>query len=325
MNQKSLIEYLRSLIDSLYNSCLSLGYNLDEITPFIYQYILDDNSDFSEFDKDYFNCDEYKTLDRKDCLKKFMYSTYFMMKFYYNEEDELYDNLLLDDSDNKQLSNTLDELFLTEEFGIEIVESFLHYLEITEVKRKEMAIKLIKNKDFIDLFGDNPYIVSLLEDDINLEIPEEAKLTNAIDHLYDGISYNFSFDDKETCSNFQKIKKTLMLHSLTKDIQLNKKDYTLKHLFSLMLKSLYINIYFMKKTQYLEISDNDIKLFDIIDKNMMSFDELFLKFINDDKFSSYLIANFYFNNIDKDTNDYIEENEILKKNNLDEKIKNYSI
>ena len=325
MNQKSLIEYLRSLIDSLYNSCLSLGYNLDEIGPFIYQYLLNGNTDFSEFDQDYFNCDEYKSLDRKDCLKKFMYATYFMMKFYYNEEDELYDNLLLNDSDNKQINNTLDEFFLIEDFGLEVVESFLHYLELTEAKRKEIAIKLVKNQDFIDLFSDNNYLMSLLENDLNLEIPEEARLTNAIDSMYNGFEYNFNFDNEDMCANFNKIKKTLILHSLTKDIQLDKKDYTLKHLFSIMLKSLYLNIYLMKKFQYFKITNVDSTLFEVIDKNLLSFEELFNRFVIDEKFSSYLIANFYFNNIDKDTNDYIEENEMFKKNKLDEKIKNYSI
>lgn len=77
-----LIKYLKSLIDSLYYQCFSLE-EPSEITKFIYEYMLDDSKDFSEFDKDYYDCQEYDKIDKKECLQNIMYAVYFMLKFYY--------------------------------------------------------------------------------------------------------------------------------------------------------------------------------------------------------------------------------------------------
>lgn len=83
----SLIEYFKSLVDCLYHQYFSLKEKKD-ITDFIYEYMLDDNKDFSEFGKDYINCEEYDDLDKKDILEKIMYAVYFMTKFYLDEEED---------------------------------------------------------------------------------------------------------------------------------------------------------------------------------------------------------------------------------------------
>ncbi len=338
-----ILAYFRGLIDNLCLELLSISERSDDMDTisFIYNYMLDESKDFSEFNKDYFNCEGYENVDKKEVLKNIMYSAYCILKFYNKEEEDLYENVFLDDAciDNQQIHDNLDELFELEEFGKDIVDSLLQYFDLSEVKRKEMAICLVKNKDFMDLLGDDYYTVSLLRNDINVEISEEAMLVNTISKIYDLIDIDkvlevgsYASLEDAYCkiyldfSNLDKIKKTLMLNSLVKDINTQSDKQSIKHLFSIMVKSVYLDLYRKNSNrECLEMSNKDQLFYDLITENKITFDELFSKFVNDIEFSSYLIGSFYFNNVDKDSLDYEDDNRIYQNEKLDEKIKKYYV
>lgn len=188
----SLIEYLKSLIDCLYNQCIYLGYSDEEIEPFIYNYMIDYNKDFNEFNMDFFNCEDYKNLDKKECLQNLIYAVYFIMKFYYNEQSELYENFAFDYFDIEQIHNALDDLFYNESFGLDLIDNFLIYLEFSEAKRKEIAETTLANNNFLKLFYKDKYVMALLVNDYNLDVSEEASLVNQINNIYEGTDYIYS-------------------------------------------------------------------------------------------------------------------------------------
>lgn len=337
-----LFAYFKSLIDDLYSEWFSISDVTDDSEiSFIYKYMIDDSKDFSEFDKDYFNCEQYKDIDRKLALKNLMYSVYCMVKFYHKEEEDLYENVFLDKTciDNEQIHSNFDELFELEEFGKDIVDCFLYYSNRSEAKRKEMAMYLIKNKNFMNLLGDDYYTVSLLVNDINMEISEEAMLVNTISNIYDLIDMDKVLEVKSYTSmedayekfysdvtNLDKVKKTLILNSLVKDLNTQSDTQSIKHLFSIMVKSVYLNLYIENSnSDFLKMPKRDKSFYDLINENKITFDELFYKFINDSEFSSYLIGNFYFNNVDKNSLDYEDDNLIYQNEELDEKIKKYYV
>ena len=92
-----------------------------------------------------------------------------------------------------------------------------------------------------------------------------------------------------------------------------------------MLKNLYCDIYFSNMFKSRVISDIDNRFCELINKNLFSFDDLFLYFVNDSRFSAYLIGNFYFNNITKDMVDFESDDSLYEKYNLNEKLKKYYI
>lgn len=86
---------------------------------------------------------------------------------------------------------------------------------------------------------------------------------------------------------------------------------------------MYILKFFIKKNLYnLDLNQDDQKLLKLID-NKKDFEEIFDMFINNEKFSTYLISNFYSNNYDKNMIDFDENERLYKEYNLDEKIKKY--
>lgn len=332
----SLIEYFKSLVDCLYHQYFSLKEKKD-ITDFIYEYMLDDNKDFSEFGKDYINCEEYDDLDKKDILEKIMYAVYFMTEFYLDEEEDLYENILLDDYTNTDIQNNLDELFKMEEFGLEIINNFLLYLEFSATRKKKMALKLVNNKDFTELFFDSDYIKMLLANDLSVDIPEVAILVDDIAEMYDSVNLDEVFDTKNYKSindasndiqtdykDLEYVRKRLVISSLNNNV-LKQSQEKMKHWFSIMLKSTYINIYRKKQNGIDELTVLDNNFFDLITKNENTFEELFYKFMHDEKFSAYLIGSFYFDNFNKDLVDYEDDERIYKENKIEEKIKKYCI
>lgn len=332
-----LIKYLKSLIDSLYYQCFSLE-EPSEITKFIYEYMLDDSKDFSEFDKDYYDCQEYDKIDKKECLQNIMYAVYFMLKFYYGESKDLYENIFLDDCSDMEIRNNLDELFVMEEFGTEIVDNFLLYFDYSEAKRKNIALNLIKNKEFIDLFKDDKYVMAVLANDINLEIPEVALLVNEISDIYDLVNPDKIYDVEDYTSvvtasadiqsdydGLAKVRKKLIAKSLAKESNIQTAKKYIQHLFSIILKSNYINIYNKKINDPEVLTSSDYDFFNLINDGIVSFDELFDRFTHDNKFSAYLLGSFYFDNIDKNLVDFEGDEAIYQKNSLGEKIKKYYI
>lgn len=331
----SLIEYFQNLIDDLYSQHLLLNGKVD-ITSFIYQYMLDDNKDFSELDENYFNCDEYSNLDRKECLKNLMFAIYIMMKFYNNEQEDLYENVLLEDVDEVQIQNNLDDLFEIEDFGIDIVDKFLLYLDFSSSRKKKMALNLVNNKNFNDSFPNNNYIKMILVSDINLEIPEIAMLVSDISDIYEVVSIDKNFYVKDYKSiieatndiqtdyeNLEKVRKKLVFNSLKNKYNLDLSKGIMKHWFSIMVKSVYINIYTKKQNSTGILTKLDDQFFDLINKNEQTFEDLFYKFMHDTEFSTYLLGVFYFDNVDKDLIDYEKDEAIYQNQNLEEKIKKY--
>lgn len=330
----SLIEYFKSLVDCLYHQYFSLK-EKEDITDFIYEYMLDDNKDFSEFGKDYINCEEYNDLDKKDILEKIMYAIYFMTKFYFDEEEDLYENILLDDYSIIDIQNNMDELFKMDEFGLEIINNFLLYLEFSAARKKKMALKLVNNKDFTELFSDSDYIKMLLANDLSVDIPEVAILVDDISEIYDSDNLDEVFDTKNYKSindasndiqtdykDLEYVRKKLLFSSLNNN-GINQSQKVMKHWVSTMLKSTYINIYVKKQDGLDKLTELDNNFFDLITKNENTFEELFYKFMHDKNFSSYLIGSFYFYNVNKELVDFEEDERIYKENKIDEKIKKY--
>ncbi len=334
---KSLLEYFKSLIDCLYHQYFSMHVT-DDITTFIYEYMLDDNKDFSEFSKDCFNCGEYEEIDKKDIFQKIMFAVYFMMKFYYDEVEELCEFNILESYNDAQLENNLDDLFKMEEFGLEIVNEFLLYFDFSAARKKKMALKLINNSEFLDLSFNNNYIKMLLNNDLGLNIPEVAALVDEIAEIYNSVNLNSNFDEKNYKSineaaddiktdyqSFDKVKRKLVVYSLNNKNGIIQSQKQMKHWFSVMLKSNYINIYKKRQNSINELSILDTKFFEMISKNEGTLDDLFYQFMHDKNFSAYLLGSFYFDNIDKELIDYENDEELCQEKQIDEKIKKYCI
>lgn len=237
-----------------------------------------------------------------------------------------------------EIRNNLDELFVMEEFGTEIVDNFLLYFDYSEAKRKNIALNLIKNKEFIDLFKDDKYVMVVLANDINLEIPEVALLVNEISDIYDLVNPDKIYDVKDYTSvvtasadiqsyydGLAKVRKKLIAKSLAKESNIQTAKKYIQHLFSIILKSNYINIYNKKINDPEVLISSDYDFFNLINDGIVSFDELFDRFTHDNKFSAYLLGSFYFDNIDKNLVDFECDEAIYQKNSLGEKIKKYYI
>ncbi len=332
-----LLEYFKGLIDCLYDQFFSLN-DKHDITSYIYEYILNEDNDFSEFDKDFFNCQDYQNIDRKECLKNIMYAIYFILKFYYEESKDLYENIFLDDCSSTEIENNMDELFEMENFGIDMVDKLLLYFEYPEAKRKKIAVNSLKNEEFMNLFFNNDYVLAILDNDINLEVPEVAIIVDDIVEIYDDVNPDKIFDVSSYASindaytdiqsdykDLKKVRKKLLAKSLAQNCDIQTSMNYMKHLFSIILKSCYINIYNKKVNDPEDLTKSDFLFFNLINTNEIEFDEIFYKFMHDDKFSAYLIGGFCLDNIDKNIVDFEEDEEIYQKNNLDEKVKKYYI
>lgn len=334
----SFIEYLKSLFISLSHNVISLGYEPDECSNFIYHYMLDDSKDFSEFDLDYFNCEEYDNIDKKFCLCDLMFAVYVILDFY-SAKDEFSKDTILSIIDCYDENNEIfRDLFQLDDFGIQVIDTFFNYLEFSEARRKKISLKLCKNKDFLDFCKKNKYLYAVFLNDISLNVTEEAYLVDDVISIYEDVNtfkqcYANNLEllndiNQTVISDYEglnKVKKILMLKSLVNDLKSNKKNYYIKHLFSIMLKNIYSDIYLSKINHSRKFNDCDNNFFNLISSNNLSFDELFMKFVYDEKFSSYLIGNFYFYNLDKDQIDFEHNEYLCKKYNLDEKIKKYYI
>ncbi|MCI8777742.1 MAG: hypothetical protein HFI87_01110 [Bacilli bacterium] len=198
-----------------------------------------------------------------------------------------------------------------------------------------MALKLVNNKDFTELFFDSDYIKMLLANDLSVDIPEVAILVDDIAEMYDLGNSNEVFDTKNYKSindasndiqtdykDLEYVRKKLLFSSLNNN-GINQSQNVMKHWFIIMLKSTYINIYVKKQDGPDKLTELDNNFFDLITKNENTFEELFYKFMHDKKFSAYLIGSFYFDNVDKELVDFEEDERIYKENKIDEKIKKY--
>lgn len=330
------IEYLISLFNSLIDEAITLEYDLDDTSDYISDYMLDDSKNFFEFNKNYINCEKYNNIDKKICMGNLMLSTYFMLDFYnncYNKSD--FDLMYFTNDCNLDLFSFNDILNSVdkEEIVFNLSELFTAYLNLTDARRKRI-VQFLSNSDiFLGCCAKNEYLLALFCRDYDLKISKEAYLVDDVIQLYDKLSSKQDYTDCENFDDverllytdydgFNNVKKNLIITSLVNDLRHNKKNYYIKHIFSIILKNVYSENFYKKNLYHLDLNQDDQKLLKLID-NKKDFEEIFDMFINNEKFSTYLISNFYSNNYDKNMIDFDENERLYKKYNLDEKIKKY--
>ena len=271
------IRYLIGLFEDLYNSAVSNNLNsgFESINSYIYNYFNDDRTNLDEFTKNYYNCDEYKNIDKKNCLYNLMYAVYILMNEYENTDNQEYLEYL--NSSSLKRNKMLIDIFSDFELCNDIIDTFVVYLDYSEARKKKIALSLMKNKRYINICKKNKYNYALFFNDISLNITEEAYLVddvveicNNIETLFDVSLFNNLHEAKNqivsNVDDLEKVKKILSLKALINDINSNKNFYYIKHYFSIMLKNLYCDIYFSK------IYDSEI---------LSSVDNEFYKLIND--------------------------------------------
>lgn len=331
------IRYLIGLFEDLYNNVVSsdLDSAYELINKNIFNYFNDNTTNLNEFSKDYYNCEEYKNIDKKNCLYNLMYAVYILMNEYENTDNQEYLEYL--NSSSLKRNKMLIDIFSDFELCNDIIDTFVVYLDYSEARKKKIALSLMKNKRYINICKKNKYNYALFLNDISLNITEEAYLVDEVVEICNDIKTLFDIDlccnnldniQNQIVSNvddLEKVKKILSLKALVNDINSNKNFYYIKHYFSIMLKNLYCDIYFSNMFKSRVISDIDNSFCELINKNLFSFDDLFLYFVNDSRFSAYLIGNFYFNNITKDMIDFESDDSLYEKYNLNEKLKKYYI
>lgn len=330
------IRYLIGLFEDLYNNVVSsdLDSDYELINKNIFNYFNNNTTNLNEFNKDYYDCEEYKNIDKKNCLYNLMYAVYILMNEYENTDNQKYLEYL--NSSSLKRNKMLRDIFSDFELCNDIIDTFVVYLDYSEARKKKIALSLMKNKRYINICKKNKYNYALFFNDISLNITEEAYLVddvveicNNIETLFDVSLFNNLHEAKNqivsNVDDLEKVKKILSLKALINDINSNKNFYYIKHYFSIMLKNLYCDIYFSNMFKSRVISDIDNRFCELINKNLFSFDDLFLYFVNDSRFSAYLIGNFYFNNITKDMVDFESDDSLYEKYNLNEKLKKYYI
>lgn len=331
------IRYLIGLFEDLYNNVVSsdLDSDYELINKNIFNYFNNNTTNLNEFNKDYYDCEEYKNIDKKNCLYNLMYAVYILMNEYENTDNLEYLEYL--NSSSLKRNRMLIDIFSDFELCNDIIDTFVVYLDYSEARKKKIALSLMKNKKYINICKKNKYNYALFLNDISLNITEEAYLVDEVVEICNGIKTLFDIDlccnnldniQNQIVSNvddLEKVKKILSLRALVNDINSNKNFYYIKHYFSIMLKNLYCDIYFSNMFKSRVISDIDNRFCELINKNLFSFDDLFLYFVNDSRFSAYLIGNFYFNNITKDMVDFESDDSLYEKYNLNEKLKKYYI
>lgn len=330
------IRYLIGLFEDLYNNVVSsdLDSDYELINKNIFNYFNNNTTNLNEFNKDYYDCEEYKNIDQKNCLYNLMYAVYILMNEYENTDNQKYLEYL--NSSSLKRNKMLRDIFSDFELCNDIIDTFVVYLDYSEARKKKIALSLMKNKRYINICKKNKYNYALFFNDISLNITEEAYLVddvveicNNIETLFDISLFNNLHEAKNqivsNVDDLEKVKKILSLKALINDINSNKNFYYIKHYFSIMLKNLYCDIYFSKIYDSEILSSVDNEFYKLINDNNISFNELFFNFVNNNCFSAYLIGNFYFNNITKNMVDFESVDNLYEKYNLNEKLKKYYI
>lgn len=347
-----LIQYLKGLFNDLINRYVSLGYEYADINLQIYYFLINDSTNLSEFEENYINCEESVDIDKKDNLVHLLFAIYYLVSTYNesletnHDENQEYDlkeeNIQLVMIKEALMNNdneTLNYLFQNEDLGIDIIDNFSIYLEFTEARRKKIASSLVSDENFMDICNENEFLATSLLIDLNLEVSEEAVWADNIARMYENVcDYNIG-DDFSNLANvgelveeissdnksFNKIKKELILKSLIHSIPLNDPKRTIKHIFCIMVKSVYSNIFCDQIENLKMVTNKDYEFFKMVNDPNLSVDDLFLRFVHDENFSSYLIGSFYIKNVDKDSVDFEYKQRLCDDNQVNEKLKKYNL
>ncbi len=123
------IKYLIGLFEDLYNSAVSNNLNsgFESINSYIYNYFNDDRTNLDEFTKNYYNCDEYKKIDKKNCLYNLMYAVYILMNEYENTDNQKYLEYL--NSSSLKRNKMLRDIFSDFELCNDIIDTIQLFYE----------------------------------------------------------------------------------------------------------------------------------------------------------------------------------------------------
>lgn len=321
----ALINYLNSIIDSYINKFISMGYDEAEFSTIIYKFLVDENVDFSEFDQDYYNIEEFKSYDKKELIRSYICAVYYMMQCW---DDNTNENYFCDILVNNKIDDPfIEQNFNDENVGIELVDTFLTYLEFMPARKKRLVEKFRNDSNFEEVMDNNEMTRILYRVNKRLEVTEEEYVIDDFIEIYDLISSDSLEKGKnlEPKFIFQKMKSYVFLTYLIKDLNSLGKIPYIKKVFSIMIQNIYSEIHYSKINGIRTLTKLDDVFYELIDSNEYTIEQLFKKYINDDNFSNYLIKNFYLLNLDNDLFDLSNRNTVLCNDGKDEKLKKYTI
>ena len=260
-------------------------------------------------------------------LKYYIYATYYLVQYYYDSKN-IEDNPVCELLINYDVSSSIiDESFCEESIGIEMVDNYITYSNFSEARRKRLIKKFEQDRNFMEVLENNAMMKILYEINRNLIVTEEEYIIDDIMLTFDATLSDEEIEDfsKIKIETSEKIRKKLIIAYLVRDLNSTNSNIYIKHAFSIMIKNLCTEIYYSKINNIRKLSDNDKRFYEIIEKNELSFDDLFKKFLNDEVFSNYIIGTFYKVNVDSSEIDLQTRNLIFKNDGVEEKIKKYMI
>lgn len=311
------------LVNKYYNSLLDthdFSINDDEY----------DNSDYdfvNEYDEEYEDeCEYYdEEVENKEISNN-------LCEYICNQRNK--SENVINIYENQEDYNLID-VFSDFDLGTFMLDDYLEYLSMSLFERKMLTYSIDK-KVFQKLNSENNVFSNLYKNLHNLKISEEEKIINYVKSIYDYYDINdkkcqddifnmYTFNESNIKTNYKlnKIKKTMIAISLIDYINNNFNNSHIKHLFSVILNNVFLEIFYSKNNNGREIYQNDFNFYDMIISNRFSFDELFNMFINNTEFSNYLIGTFYFINLDNNVNSLDDRNKFFIDENMEEKIKKY--
>lgn len=321
------VNYLNFIVKDFSDKLISLGYDVNDITVALYKNIVCEKINFHEFDNNYYNCEEYKDLNIANVLKYYIYAVYYLIQYYYDSKN-IGENPLCELLMNFDVTaSIIEESFNEESIGIEMVDNYMIYTNFSEARRKRLIEKFEHDEHFDDVLKNNDMMKILYKINKNLAVTEEEYIIDDIMQMYD---INIEDDEIENCDKInidtsEKIRKQLSLGYFIKDLNSKHSTSYIKHAFSIMIKNIYAEIYFSRINEIRNLSDDDKKFYDLLESNVLSFEELFQKFLNDKVFSNYIINTFYLVNVDSNEVELQNRNLIFKDDGLETKIKKYII
>ncbi len=328
-NDVALINYLDAIVDDILNDLLASGYDDVMLPETFYSMIVNNVIDYSKFEKNYINCQQYSGLDINQLIKKYMYAVYYSMN-YKNDMEKVVENILCELLVTFDVNDPIvDECFEIEEVGVDVVDFFMNYKYFTNARKKRMFSFLKNDDNFSDALDCNDMLDILYSVNSNLEVTEEEYLIDDVLEIYDLLelknienNFNYSVDRLEELA--PKVKNFLLLDNLVRNYGDNN-NLSLKHEFSILLKNVYTEIYYSKINKLRKFNGIEKKYFNLITSNRLSFEEMFQKFICDEDFYKFLVKSFYLANVSSDSFELEERNSVLENSKMGEKIKKYKI
>lgn len=323
----SLINYLNSIVKDFSDKLISQGFDINDVTVALYKNIICEKINFHQFDNNYYNCEAYKDLNIANALKYYIYAVYYLVQYYFDSKN-IDENPLCELLINFDVSaSIIDESFCEEGIGIEMVDNYIVYTNFSEARRKRLVEKFEQDEHFNDVLENNGMMKILYTINKNLAVTEEEYI---IDDIMQAFDANIECEEIENCDKVkidtsEKIKKQLSLGYFIKDLNSKNSTAYIKRAFCIIIKNIYTEIYYAKRSKGRKLSDNDNQFYNLIESNELSFENLFQKFLNDKVFSNYIINTFYSVNVDSSEVELQDRNSVFKKDGVEEKVKKYII